>query len=65
MANVHRTSATAGHGWRDQRSDASPLGISEVSGIRFPVHPFGLPLIPPSHTASQRSTLQTDSALLD
>ena len=43
LANVHRASATAGLGRGDQRSDASPLGIGEVGGIRFPTHPFGLP----------------------
>ena len=52
IANVHRMSVTAGHGRRDQRSNASPLGISEVGGIRFPIHPFGQPLTPPSYTAS-------------
>jgi hypothetical protein len=52
IANVHRTSSSAGHGRRDQGSDASPLDIGEVGGIRFPIHPFGLPLNPPSHTAS-------------
>jgi hypothetical protein len=56
IANVHRTSATAGHGRRDQGSDASPLGIGEVGGIRFPIHPFGLPLNLPSHTGSKASS---------
>ena len=31
LTDVHATSATAGHGRRDQRSDARPLGICEIS----------------------------------
>jgi hypothetical protein len=53
LANVHRTSAIARHGRRDQRSDASPLGIAKVGGVRFLSHPLVLPTNPPSHTGSK------------
>src|SRR4051812_8601588 len=52
LANVHATTATTGHGRRDQRSDARPLSIGKVGGIRFPNHFFVLPANLPSHTAS-------------
>jgi len=29
------------------------LGIGKVGGIRYPIHPFGLPANLPSHTGSQ------------
>jgi hypothetical protein len=53
LAEVHATSATTGLGRRDQGSDASPLGIGKVGGVRFPNHPFVLPANLPSHTGSE------------
>src|SRR2546423_10688058 len=52
LANVHATSASARHGRRDQRSDASPLGIGKVGGVGFSNHFFVLPANLPSHTPS-------------